>query len=672
MNGVTPGAGSGPREVDGLLPLALSRPREALTKARVILKGRPDPYEASVAHHAAGIVLREFGDVGAGVSELRDALRMARRTGLAEREADVLGALGVALAYAGQTAAGLAAFDRALRLSRGAQAGHVLHRRGFVMWTLGQHSAALDDTRRAATILRRAGDKLWTARALNVRGLAYLSLGVPGRADADFVAAELLFAQTGQVLESVYVVHNRALVAFALGDLPTALSHFDAAAARYRALDVPVPDLSIDRCAVLLAAGLAGDALAEADAAVRDIETARGRSSKKAELLLIAANCALATAQPQVAMDRAQAAFGLFRSQRSDWWQAHAAGVLCQARYAAGPVSPQLLHQVRRLAVWLEALGSSQSAQAHLLAGRVALDLGRAEDADRHFVAAARGRRRGAALSRASGWLSAALRAQAAGDPRRMLAACRRGLEVLDEHRFALGASELRAQATAHGAELASLAQRHAARSRQPRLLLTWSERWRSTALDVPAVRPLDDVEINAGLAALRGVMRRLDQVRRQDAPNASFQAERLRLEREQRRLEGEVRACALRARGNHQRGQATVCVPELLDRLGSARLIEIVDIDGVLHVLVCGAGRVRQFAAGRTADAARAAAFALFALRRLARPARGRHGQRAGHRGGSGPETPGCAAWPWGPVPGRRARCHRPARADCTRSRGR
>ena len=209
---MTRSAGSGPREVDGLLPLAESRPREALNKARVILKGRPDPYEASVAHHAAGIVLREFGDVDAGVSELREALHQARRTGLTEREVDVLAALGVALVYAGRTTAGLAAFDRALQLCNGVQAGYVLHRRSVVLWTLGQYAAALDDTRRAVTILRRVGDKLWTARALNVRGLAYLGLGQPGRADADFVAAGLLFAEISQVLESAYVVQNLSLI----------------------------------------------------------------------------------------------------------------------------------------------------------------------------------------------------------------------------------------------------------------------------------------------------------------------------------------------------------------------------------------------------------------------------------------------------------------------------
>jgi CHAT domain-containing protein len=60
--------------------------------------------------------------------------------------------------------------------------------------------------------------------------------------------------------------------------------------------------------------------------------------------------------------------------------------------------------------------------------------------------------------------------------------------------------------------------------------------------------------------------------------------------------------------------------VGALLDQLGGAQLVEIVDVDGTLHVLVCGSGRVRRFTAGRTEDAVRAAEFALFALRRLAR----------------------------------------------------
>ncbi len=194
-----------------------------------------------------------------------------------------------------------------------------------------------------------------------------------------------------------------------------------------------------------------------------------------------------------------------------------------------------------------------------------------------------------------------------------MLTACRRGLDVLDEHRFTLGASELRAQATVHGAELAALAQRHAAQAGRPRLLLAWSERWRATALAVPAVRPLADAELNAGLAALRTVTRDLEEARSR-GKQSTF------LQREQQRLEKAVRASSLRSQGAGSSGQAPFSPADLLDRLGSAQLIEIVDIDGDMYVLTCGGGRVRQFAAGRVSDAVRAADFARFALRRLAR----------------------------------------------------
>jgi CHAT domain-containing protein len=183
----------------------------------------------------------------------------------------------------------------------------------------------------------------------------------------------------------------------------------------------------------------------------------------------------------------------------------------------------------------------------------------------------------------------------------------------LDEHRFTLGASELRAQATAHGAELAALAQRYAAQAHRPRLLLAWSERWRATALAVPAVRPPADAEFNAGLAALREVISRLEQARRKGMPIAALQ-------REQLRLENVVRACSLRTRGIADPGGTVVNIAELLDELGPAQLVEIIDVDGILLVLTCGAGRVRQFTAGRTEDAVRAADFARFALRRVAR----------------------------------------------------
>jgi len=604
---------SGPRDVEDLLPLALSRPGEALTRARAVLAGRPTAYDASIAHQAAAIVLREFGDVEAGVHELRQALRLARRTGSAERETDVLASLGVALVYAGRTAAGLAAFEVAANRSSGVLAARVLARRAIVLVALGRYPAALEDARYAVGVLRRAGDPVWTARTLNIRANVYLKLGLASRADADFVSAASLFAETGQDLEAIYPVVNRALVAFASGDLPAALARFDAATPAYQRLNVPTVTLRGERCAVLLAAGLGADALAEADAAMREMEQMRGRFTKKAELVLMAARCALAAAQPQTALDWAQAAYRLFGSQRSAWRQADAACVLVQARYTVGPVAPALLRQADRAAARLDALGSPDAAQAHLLAGRVALELNRADKAERHLLAAARTRNRGPALTRVSGWLAEALRAEAAGHNGRMLVACRQGLNLLDEHRLTLGASELRAQATVHGAELAALAQRHAARAGRPRLLLTWSERWRATALAVPPVRPQADEELQASLAALRSVTKQLEDARSRGKPSTPLQ-------REQHRLEAEVRASTLRVHGAKGSSRTQFRPNDLLDELGPQHLVQIVDVDGDLHVLVCGQRKVRQFAAGRAADAARAGDLARFALRRLAR----------------------------------------------------
>ena len=88
--------------------------------------------------------------------------------------------------------------------------------------------------------------------------------------------------------------------------------------------------------------------------------------------------------------------------------------------------------------------------------------------------------------------------------------ACRRGLVVIDEFRSVFGSSELRARSTAHGAELAALGLRHAARLGRPRLMIEWSERWRAVALAVPPVRPPADEALQADLAALRDVSDRL------------------------------------------------------------------------------------------------------------------------------------------------------------------
>src|SRR5215469_14911910 len=607
-----------------LLRLASDRPGEARAKAHAILAAGPTPYEASVAHQAIGMLHREFGELDAATAELATAVRLARASGSAEREADVLATLGVTLTYRGNSRRGLAALDRSLALAGGEAAARVLVRRGIALSVLGRHAEALDDLGRSIRVLRAAGDNLFEARARTARALVHLARGSGHRAELDLARAEHLFATTSQTVEVAFTRHNRGLAAYRSGDLPAALACLDEAGHRYRQLAVPLLELATDRCAVLLAAGLPADALAEADTALGGSGRGGGRAARRAELLLAGARAALAAGEPGLAATRAQAAQRLFTAQGRRWWRTHAGLLLLQARCASLAPSAQLLRQAAQLAADLDLLGSGDAAQARLLAGQLAGALGRHAEADAHLRAAARNRyRRVTALARAQGWLAEAHRADAAGDRRRLLAACGRGLAILDEHKVTLGASELRAQATAHGAELAALAQRAALASGRPRLMLSWSERWRATAHAVPPARPADDAALQADLTALRDVTSRLDRARADGDPAGHFR-------REQLRLEASVRARVLRSRHHGRGGEGGwgFSAEELLGALGPATLVQIVAIDDDLHVLVCRGGQVRHVRGGRTDEAATEVGFARFGLHRLA------HGRGAGPDG--------------------------------------
>jgi hypothetical protein len=554
-----------------------------------------------------------------------------------------------------------------------------LVRRGGSLHVAGRYDEAQADLRKAITLTRRSGEVLWEARARTAAALADLAVGGTARAEAGFLAAESLFAGTGQRLEIAYARQNRALVAFAAGDLPGALRHLDDAVGRYAELGVAVPDAALDRCAVLLAAGLPADALAGVEAALAGPITA----TKRAELRLAAARIALAAGRPGQAAERATMARSMFGTQQREWWRIHATLVLLQARLAAGRPPGRLLAEARRTAARLDELRSDEAPDAWLLAGRIALASetrgGRggsgfrlsprgvrrdgsprkrsqqsptvpATEASRLLGCAARAaRRRVPAFARAAGSLAMALQAEQAGDRRRLLAACGRGFALLEEHLGTLGAAELRAHATAHGAELAGLAQRAALRSGRPRLLLEWSERWRAVSLTVPggiggdqgfvsprggsggmgppgeragsAPRPAGDPAARAELAALRDVTVRLER-----AEPGGFSA--TVLHRERLRLEAAVRRRTLRsAPGRGGVGAGAFDVAALLDQLGhqgSARLLELVVADGDLHVLVCGDGRIRRLTAGAAAEAAREVDFARFGLNRIARGALG------------------------------------------------
>lgn len=464
-------------------------------------------------------------------------------------------------------------------------------------------------------MLRQADDVIWTARALTLRATVHLALGAVERADADFTAAEALWDTTGQEHDKADAVESRGLAAYRSGNIPAALRLLDEAQERYAKLGTPMFMLNIRRCEVLMAAGLAPEALAEADAAIGVLDGIGGQSTRKAELLLAAARAARLAGDAHTAIARADMAVRLFAGQRRTWWETHARLVLIEARVAAGRGSGRLVADAAAVADRLASFGAPAAPEASLLAGRIALGLGWREDAQRHLEVAARSRLSGPPLARMTGWAAQALWARAVGSDRRVLEACRRGLDVLDDHRTTLGASELRARATAQGAELAGLAARASLASGGPRRLLVWSERWRATVLSAPPTRPPADPELLSGLTAFREIAARAEAARMEGRPVPT-------LEREQRRLEREIRSRTLHMRGDAPGDGYRFDPRRLLERLGDdVRLVELAVLDGRVQVLLCAQGRVRRFEGGLLADAEREAEHVQAGLRRLAHP---------------------------------------------------
>ena len=497
---------------DKLLALALSRPSEALAAARDVLARHPSAAQAAVAHQAAGVVFKDFGDIGEAIEEFKHARRFARKAGDLDRESDVSASLGMALVLAGKPRRGLAVLDDLVRCSRGVLAGRILIRRIGAYYVLGRNAEALRDAQAAVGLLSGTGDLVWEARALHWRAAVYLAMGDIERADRDYARVEALWVECGQQADYAYARQERGLAAHARGDLPTALAHLDHAQTLLDGLGIFMADLFVNKCTVLLAAGLAQDALREVNAAVARIEQDHGSTMRRAELLYSSAVAAAATGDLSLAQDRSAEALRLFRRQQRPWWAARAELALLHCRFAEGEDrSAALLQAARRVTARLDELDPPRAVDAHLLTGRLALARGRRDEAARHLRIAADARRGGQLRTRSAGWLAQATWCEAEGRWRGMLAACDRGLALLDLHLRTLGATELRTLATANGAALAGMAQRHAVRREDPRLLLEWSERWRGTVLRVSPVRPPADSDLVADLTALRNVATRLE-----------------------------------------------------------------------------------------------------------------------------------------------------------------
>ncbi|WP_345383155.1 CHAT domain-containing protein [Pseudonocardia yuanmonensis] len=541
---------------------------------------------------------------------LDEAVRLARAAGLPERLHEVLVSRAVVQLERGRFGAAARDLDAAERAGPGGDPELELQR-ASVLYNVGR-------LREAARVCRRILADSRTSRETEAKVTNNLALLEAQLARPD-TALELLDraeALAGPALGAL-VACSRGWVLARAGLLAESLRQFDRAERRYREVGLAPAELYLEQLDTLLDLRLTAEARALAERAGAALREG-GVGLMGAEALLRLAQVAARSRDPESALGPAAAAAAEFRAQRRPGWVARAEITRIAVLLESGRAGPAELSAARRAVRELER-GSQRSSvvDAHLVAGRVALALGRKRAAVDHLVAARDGARRGAVLVRLQGRVAGAHAAAAVGDDGGVVRHARAGLTDLGRHRDTLGSTELRALATGHGAELGRLGLGALLRSASPADVLAWLERTRAAALLTSA--PPSGEAIAPHQAALAAVQAELARLRREGEP------EPMALLAEQSELESRVRRAAWRVPGGHPSRSTPVGVPEVRRLLGGRPLVGYGTDGERVFAVVLEARRTRLVHLGDPREIQIETEALGSALRRLCRPARGR-----------------------------------------------
>jgi tetratricopeptide (TPR) repeat protein len=592
---------------DAVLAMVGRDPRLALREADAVVAAAlavRDVAAASRAHRAAGLALREQGDLPAAQARLRTGVELAARGGATQAAAEARMSLAFVLVDRGRLRAALAEADRAADGLTGLPAVRVATQRALILHRTGRLEQALAGYDRALTGLRLAGDTLWQARVHNNRGLLHGQRGSLAQAEADFARACALYAELGMDLLVAESECNLGNVAALRGDAPAALAAYDRAETAPVLRHKPKPQLLLNRCQVLLSVGLFAEAQRTAERAVRELAAA-GMRADLAEARLWLAEAAAAAGDGPTAVAQARKAKDAFVRQDRPGWALLARMVALRA--AATPARAAELARDLAAAGWQTA-----ALDAELIAVRATLAAGDLAAARHRLESAGAARRSGPLDMRVRGWHALALLRAADGDRPGALAALRAGLAQVEQRQAVLTASDLRVHVAVFGTELARFGLELALTGGDARGVLAWAERWRAQALRLRPVQPPADPELAGALAELR----------RLDTANTQAQLERRAGPTATRRRAAEdrvVRASRSVRSPLHRPAEPPPTAPELAAALGGAVLVEYVQHGDRLLALTLRGNRCRlhRLSALSTVDAP--VATALAALRTLA-----------------------------------------------------
>jgi CHAT domain-containing protein len=594
------------------------RAAELAARALRLARRRREPEAEVAALHALGFARHELGDARA-VRTLRTAVRIGERNGLARRAALARRPLAVYLAYRGSIGPALHELD----LACASLDAHELARsevfRIAVLGLAGRAPPTLASSNWALQTLRRKGDAIWEARLLKNRGFLLAERGDADAAEPDLIRARDLYASLGATESALGAEYELARVALTRGDLPTCLARLDA----IDAADVPAlhnSALELLRAKALVAGRLMSEARQALDVAQAVWQRA-GIDDPEGRLEVVALT--LLAGDPAGALVLARRAQRSFAARHRDVYGARAGGLALAAAIDAGALGPSALRSGRRAVVTLTAAGWQEEAlRVQLSVARAAIERGSPRIARRELAACSALRRRGPVADRVEAWHVEALQRLAEGDSGGAQRAARSGLRLLEAHRAALGAPDLRALVSEIGAALAQLGLRIALAQDDTGSVIAWAERLRGSALRLPRVTPSSASELRDRATDLRRVSARIGQTERDGLAARTLVARQAALEASIRRLS--------RHSIGAPAGPSAIPTRQVIARaLGTAALLELIELDGTLTAVALVDGRLTRHELGPAAPVKQELEWLRFSLARLTR--RGQSGpQRA------------------------------------------
>lgn len=587
---------------------------------------RHDLAAASAAERALGLAAAHSQGLPRAAEHLRLAVDYAGRAKAEDLRVEARMSLAGVLVQQGQTARAIRVVSECIARTTGLPRARAQCQRGAIRQHAGQLDDALEDYRQALPVLRAEQDGVWTQRLLTNRALIHENRLSFGPAARDLTEADAIASAAGLARSQAIVNENLVRLYRRMGDIPAALRHLELADGYLRTSGGSPGALLFERAALMLSVHLGDEARVAAREAVTEHEK-MGRPLYAAEARLILAR-AVAPQDLAAAREQAQAARREFLRQGRQTWAIYAEYTVLAAEAALHPDRPSVARRLAALADrldehhWDLAAADARTMAAQRLLTGPATRGGRETALDLLDQVAAL-RTAGLAERRLRGWLALALIRQAEARPAGAARAAAAGLRVIEDHRTTIAASDIRAQTSRLGTELAAVGLRAAVDSGSAWRVLSWAERARARHLTRHPVVPTEDEELRTLLASIRGVVADLDEARTAgreiSGPLRQLAA-----------LEGRARDRMRLAHGPAKTtGIAAADEATLRGALGPAALLEYVEFGDHVLVVVLGQGTATVLRLATRAQLHNIVGHIPFALRRLARA----HGTEAGLR---------------------------------------